>query len=144
MTHKSPDASAAPPAAAEEAIPLAQEELRIEKREVTTARVRVRTVTETEHELAWATLEEETVEVTRVPIGRMVDEPPGVRTENGVTIVPIFEEVLVVEKRLLLKEELHIRKHTTTEQVEVPVDLRKQRAIVERDDLDTTAPTEPK
>ena len=54
------------------------------------------------------------------------------RTEDGVVIVPVMEEVLVVEKRLVLKEELHIRRQVTQENVEVPVTLRKQRAVVER------------
>jgi uncharacterized protein (TIGR02271 family) len=66
----------------------------------------------------------------------VVDHAPEVRTENGVTIVPILEEVLVVEKRLVLKEELHIRKQVATENVEVPVELRKQRAVVERTPID--------
>ena len=48
------------------------------------------------------------------------------------TIVPVLEEVLVVETQLVLKEELHIRRQRTTEAVEVPVQLRKQRAMVER------------
>ena len=113
-------------------IPLVEEELRLEKRSVVTGKVRVRTVVDVIDEMAQASLEEETVEVTRVPVDRMVDEAPAVRTEDGVTIVPIVEEVLVVEKRLVLKEELHIRRQTTTETVEVPVTLRRQRAIVER------------
>ena len=54
------------------------------------------------------------------------------RTEEGVTIVPILEEVLFVEKRLVLKEELHIRRRVSSETVEVPVVLRKERAVVER------------
>ena len=54
------------------------------------------------------------------------------RTEDGVTIVPILEEVLFVEKRLVLKEELHIRRRVSTETVQVPVVLRKERAVVER------------
>jgi stress response protein YsnF len=53
-----------------------------------------------------------------------------------VTIVPVLEEVLVVEKRLVLKEELHIRRRVDTESVEVPVTLRKQRAIIEREAQD--------
>jgi len=60
-----------------------------------------------------------------------VDEAPAVRTENGVMIVPVLEEVLFVEKRLVLKEEIHIRRQRTTETVEMPVTLRKQRAVVE-------------
>lgn len=115
-----------------EAIPLAEEVLRLDKRQVVHGKVRVRTVVDVAHELTKASLEEETVEVTRVPVDRMVDQAPEVRTENGVMIVPVLEEVLVVEKRLVLKEELHIRKRTRTEDVEVPVELRKQRAIVER------------
>jgi stress response protein YsnF len=55
-----------------------------------------------------------------------------VRTEGDVVIVPVLEEVLVVEKRLVLKEELHIRRDATRENVEVPVTLRKQRAVIER------------
>jgi stress response protein YsnF len=43
-----------------------------------------------------------------------------------------LEEVLVVEKRLLLKEELRITRDATTEVAELPVTVRKQRAVVER------------
>ena len=48
------------------------------------------------------------------------------------TIVPVVEEVLFVEKRLVLKEEMHIRRDVKTETVAVPVSLRKQEAVVER------------
>ncbi len=113
-------------------IALVEEELAVSKRAVEGARVRVRTVTDTVEEIARATLHGERVEVERVPVDRMVDAAPAVREEDGVTIVPVVEEVLVVEKRLVLKEELHIRRRATTEQVEVPVQLRKQRAVVDR------------
>ena len=48
------------------------------------------------------------------------------------TIVPVLEEVLIVEKRLVLKEELRIRRSRSQETEEIPVRLRKQRAVVER------------
>jgi uncharacterized protein (TIGR02271 family) len=123
----------------EEVIPLVEETATIGKQEVLTGRVRVKSVTDTIEELAHADLQRETVEVTRVPIDRMVETAPGIRTEGDVTIVPVLEEVLVVEKRLLLKEELHIRRGVETETVEVPVTLRKQRAVVERE-----APKDPR
>ena len=123
-----------------EVIPLAEEELRVDKRMVTTGRVRVRTIVDVETELAKATLDGEAVEVTRVPVDRMIDQPPAIRTENDVTIIPILEEILVVEKRLVLKEELHVRKRKTTEDVEIPVELRKQRAVVERIPADQNDP----
>jgi uncharacterized protein (TIGR02271 family) len=116
----------------EEVLPLLQEELRVEKRNVVTGKVRVRSVVDTIEEIARAELQEERVEVTRVPIDREVSTPPTVRTEGDVTIVPVLEEVLVIEKRLVLKEELHIRRHVARENFEVPVTLRKQRAVIER------------
>jgi stress response protein YsnF len=92
----------------------------------------MRTVTGAVEELAHASVQREDIEVTRVSIDRVVETAPEIQTDGNVTIVPVFEEVLVVEKRLVLKEELHIRRRTETETVEVPVTLRKQRAIVAR------------
>ncbi len=116
----------------EERIPLVEEEVRIDKREVERGRVRVRTVTDEVEEMARATLDGEAVEVERVAVDRMVEVAPEIRTEGDVTIIPVVEEVLVVEKRLVLKEELHVRRRRTTEDVEVPVTVRRQRAVVER------------
>jgi len=115
-----------------EAVPLLEEEMRVNKRSVATGKVRVRSVVDSIEEVARAALTEDRVEVTRVPLNREVSAAPSVRTEGEVTIVPVMEEVLVVEKRLVLKEELHIRRRVTHEDVEVPVTLRKQRAVIER------------
>jgi len=123
----------------DEVIPLVEEELRIDKRSVVTGKVRVRTVVDTVEEMARATLEGRQVEVVRVPIDREIDVAPAVRTEGDVVIVPVVEEVLVVEKRLVLKEELRLQPRKTQETVEVPVTLRKQRAVVER--VGTEGPT---
>jgi len=113
-------------------IPLIEEEVRIEKREVSTGRVRVSTLIETVEENVRADLKGEEVEVTRVPVDRVVTEAPSIRTEGDVTIIPVLEEVLFVEKRLVLKEELHVRRLVTDETVEIPVTLRKERASIER------------
>ncbi len=121
-------------ASSEQTLALAEEVLKVGKRQVVTGRVRVRTETETVETMARAELEGETVEVTRVPCERYVDEAPPVRTEGEVTILPVVEEVLVVETRLLLKEEIHLRRTKTRETVEIPATLRRQRAIVERID----------
>lgn len=114
-----------------EVLPLAEETFRVEKRQVSKGKVRVRSVVDTVEELARATLEEETVEVTRVPVGTVVDKAPSIRTDGDTTIVPVLEEVLFVEKRLVLAEEIHIRRRVKKEDVEVPVTLRKQRAVIE-------------
>ena len=120
----------------EEVIPLIEETATVDTRQVITGRVRVQTITDTIEELAHAEVLQETVEVTRVPINKVVETAPEIRTDGDVTIVPVLEEVLVVEKRLVLKEELHIRRRVERETVEVPGTLRKQRAVVERTDPD--------
>ena len=118
----------------EEAIPLVEETARIDKREVQTGRVQVHTVVETSEQMVREALASRNVKVTRVPVDQLVTTVPEIRTENGVTIVPVLQEVLVVEKRLILKEEVHIEQELSHEAVEVPVSLRKQRAVVERFD----------
>jgi stress response protein YsnF len=119
----------------EDVLELVEETATLEKRDRITGRVRVSTRTETAEQLVSAALEQQDVDVTRVPVDREVDIAPPIRTENGVTIVPVLEEILVVEKRLVLREEIHIRQTTTTQSVEVPVELRRQHAVVERDDV---------
>jgi len=118
----------------EQVIPVVEETVRVDKREVVSGKVHVRTFVESVEQVVRETLTDETVEVTRVPIDRRIEQVPEVRTENGVTIVPILEERLVVEKQLFLKEELHIRRDVKSETVEVPVTLRRERAVVERFD----------
>jgi stress response protein YsnF len=117
-------------------IPLVEESLVVEKRSAVTGRVRVSTKTDVVETLAGLDLNAEAIEVTRVPIDREVDAAPSVRTEGDLTIIPVMEEVLIVEKRLVLKEEIHIRRIASQEHVEVPIALRKQSAIIERFDED--------
>jgi stress response protein YsnF len=87
-------------------------------------------------EVAREDLKTERIEAHRVEIGKEIETIPSVRTEGDTTIIPVVEEVLVVEKRLVLKEEIHMRRIISKDQVEVPVTVRKQRAVVERDDVE--------
>lgn len=123
-------------------IPLVEEQAVVGKRAVETGRVRVRTVVEQRTELVRDALTRENVEVTRVAVDRPVEAVPAIRTEGDTTIVPVVEEVLVVEKRLVLREEIHIRRQTAVEPVEQAVTLRATRAVVERsaDRQDTPIP----
>jgi len=115
------------------AIPLIEERLVTAKREVETGKVRVRTLVEERETLVEEELSRAFVEVDRVPMHREVDEVPAVREEAGVTIIPVVQEVLVVEKKLILTEEVYIRRKTAVERHAQPVILRTQRAVVERE-----------
>jgi stress response protein YsnF len=55
-----------------------------------------------------------------------------VREEDGVLIVPVLEERLVVTTELILKEEIRITKKDRTEIVREPVRLRSERVEIER------------
>lgn len=120
-----------------EVIPLVEDEVRVSTRDVVTGRVRVRTVTDTVEDVVRQELQGVRADVERLPVDQMLDPgspPPRPRVEGNVTVVPIVEEILVVEKRLLLKEEVRITLTDTTDSVEVPVQLRRQRAVIERSD----------
>jgi stress response protein YsnF len=117
-------------------IPLSAEELLVTKRTVATGKVRIKTVVDKFEEVAREDLKTERIEAHRVGIGKEIETIPSVRTEGDTTIIPVVEEVLVIEKRLVLKEEIHIRRIISKDQVEVPVTVRKQRAVVERDDVE--------
>jgi uncharacterized protein (TIGR02271 family) len=114
-----------------EILPLIEEQLHVERRQVPAGKVRVHTKLEVTNELVSQELKSERVTVSRVPINRYVEAPPQVRTEGDVTIIPILEEVLIVEKKLLLREEIHLQRTTITETVTETVPVRKQRAVVE-------------
>jgi uncharacterized protein (TIGR02271 family) len=78
----------------------------------------------------------EEVTVEHVPIGRIVQEQEAPREEDGVYIVPVYEEQLVVVKRLLLKEEIRIRRHGATETRLFEETVRRERVV--DDDPDHT------
>ena len=127
----------------ETVVPLLEEELSVAKRVVETGRVRVERVTHDHEQIVDEQLRHEKVEVQRIPVDRPIDAMPSVRQEGDITIVPIVEEILKIERCLVLKEEVHIRKVTTTERYQEKVTLRKQEATVSRIPIaDSTVPGE--
>ncbi|MGC1299849.1 MAG: YsnF/AvaK domain-containing protein [Alloacidobacterium sp.] len=120
----------------ETVMPLFEEELSVTKRVVETARVRVSRATHDHEELVDELLQHEKVEVERIPVGQTIETMPSVRQEGDVTIIPVVEEILVVERRLVLKEEVHIRRIKTTERHQEQIKLRRQEATVSRTPLE--------
>jgi uncharacterized protein (TIGR02271 family) len=120
------------PDEATEALPIVEEHLKVDKRRVETGRVRLRTVVDERLERVAEDLEREDVSIERVAVDQQVTQRPEIREENGVLIVPVCEEVLVIEKRLVVKEELHIRKNRHRERFEKAVPTRHMRVEVER------------
>jgi uncharacterized protein (TIGR02271 family) len=117
----------------EEMIPLVEEQIEVAKREIERGRVVVRKHVDTREEIAEAVLWQDELSVERVPLGVPVDVAPPVREEGDVLIVPVLEEQLVIETRLILKEELRITRHRRSETFREPVRLRVERAEVLRE-----------
>jgi len=96
-----------------EVIPVVREDVHIDKHVRETGRVVVHVEPHVKAQVVNVPLVEQDVHVERVPVNRQVDAPAPPRQEGDVTIVPVYEEILVVQKRLVLKEEIRITRRQT-------------------------------
>ncbi len=113
-------------------LPIVAEELDVQREQVTTGIVRVKKVVHEREEVVNEPLLHEEVNVEHVPINRVIDGPVESRQEGDTLIIPIMEEVLVIEKRLMLREEVHITRRQTVKNESQRVTLRQEEAVVER------------
>jgi uncharacterized protein (TIGR02271 family) len=118
---------------------LLAEELAVAKEEVETGHVRISVRTHEREALVDENLACERVEIETVPMGLRIAAVPQVRQEGDTTIVPIVEEILVVERRLMLKEEIRIKRVRTIERHQEKVMLRHQQAVVTRQENDSSS-----
>lgn len=116
----------------EERIPLVGEELEVSKRRHVTGMVRVDKEVRTEDVPVEMDLVTEEVAVRRLPVDRLVPGPIPDRWEGDTLIVSVVEEVLVVEKRLKLVEEVHITRTRRTRHTRRMVSRRREEARVTR------------
>lgn len=118
-------------------VPVIREEVQVEKRVVDTGRgVRIhKTVAEHPCHID-ERLSRDEVEVSHVPVDRIVplDAAPATRYEGDTLVVPILEEVLVVERRVRIKEELRITRTRREEHHAETVMLKSEQVSVERFD----------
>lgn len=118
-------------------VPVIEEMIEVRKQMVDTANVRIIKTVHEHEETIGEPLKRETVEVTRVPIDRAVDSAVPAREEGNTLIIPIYEERLVVQKQLYLKEELHVtRQESVDSQALQTVTLRREEVAIERQTLD--------
>jgi uncharacterized protein (TIGR02271 family) len=94
-------------------IPVVEESVNVQKRMVETGVVQIHKTVRERTEVVDQPLQSEQVEIERVPVNRIVDDVIPVRHEGDTMIISLLEEVLVVEKRLMLREEVHVKKLRT-------------------------------
>ena len=113
-------------------IPVIQEQATVQKRVVETSRVRIAKHVREYEEIVDVPHFQEEVKVQRVPVNQFVEAAPEVRTEGDTTIIPVVEERYVVEKRLFVVEELHVRKERHETHNPQKVRVLKEEVEVER------------
>src|SRR5438128_1208947 len=103
-----------PSGADEQTIELREEELVVRRELQETGTVLVKKVVDEEPARLEVEARSEEVEIEHVPVGQTVSERRDAWEEDGVLVVPVYEEQLVVTKRLVLREHLRIRRIGTT------------------------------
>src|SRR5438045_2374784 len=83
-------------------IPVLSETISVETRRHESAVIIHKTV-EQRTEIVDQPLQSEEVEIERITVNRIVEAPIPIRHEGDTMIISLLEEVLVVEKRLLLR-----------------------------------------
>jgi len=115
-----------------ERIAVLEETFPVDKAVRAANRVLINTSVEVRTEYAEIELRTGDALIERVPINRIVHVAPGIREEGDTIIVPVLEEIMVVEKRLVLKEEIHIHRREVVQHVREPVQLRSETVSLER------------
>jgi len=123
--------------------PVIEEEALISKRSVERERVKVVTHVSQHEEVVDVPVVNEEIEVTRVAVGRVVEAAELPRQEGDTLVVPVYDEVLVVEKRLVLREEVRLKRLRRERVEQQHVTLRREDVQIERKSPDAAPPRGP-
>jgi len=123
-----------------ETVPVLAETARVDKRVVETGRAVIHKSVSERDEVINALLARNDVSVERVPVDQVVTEVPVARQDGDAWVIPVMEERLVIEKQLVLKEELRIRTTTRHEAVQQTVRLREEHVDIEATDQPPAEP----
>ncbi|HYW05829.1 MAG TPA: DUF2382 domain-containing protein [Longimicrobium sp.] len=113
-------------------ITLSEEELAVGKRQVQAGEVEVRKTVETQHVTETVPVTHEEVSIERHPITGAAAGHIGEIGAQEIH-VPLTQEELVVDKRVVPVEEVVVRKHEVTENQTVEADVRREHAEVIRE-----------
>ena len=124
-------------------IPLIAEEMSVSVKKVETGGIRVHKIVRESTEIIDEPIIREHLDIERVEINQFVETAPAIRYEGEVMIVPVLEEVVVTQKRLLLREEIRLVKRR--EEISNPqqITLRREEINLEKIDSDNTTAETP-
>jgi uncharacterized protein (TIGR02271 family) len=116
-------------------IPVMQEEVNIGKKIIEKGRVKISKVVKEESEVLNLPTISEQVHIRRIPVNKIIENTPeSVRYEGNTMIISVLQEVTVVEKKLLLVEEIHLTKTSVSSEETKEITLRREEINIERSD----------
>jgi len=115
-------------------IPVIEEVLKVDKKVVETGRIHIRKEINKEEKQIEIPLTNESYEVEKVKVKNQIfDQPPSIRHEGDVIVIPVIKEVAEIKIRYEVTEEIHLKKNKTITTHTEQVTLKKEKVIVERE-----------
>jgi stress response protein YsnF len=117
-------------------IPVIEEKVEISKKVVDKAKILVSKTVNKHIESYDIPLSSEEIVVKRVPKNELIDKAPeGIRYEGDIMIIPVLKEVAVIEKRIMLVEEIHVSKFKYDKVETRDVEVRTEDIEVKRTEI---------
>ena len=114
-------------------LPVVEETVNLEKKTIETSKVKISKTVNVDTETVNLLKVQDEVQIERISINEFVQTPPPpLRYEGNIIIIPVLQEVMVTEKRLLLIEEVRITKRKVESKESQEVVLRKEEIKVQR------------
>lgn len=114
-------------------IPVIEEQIIVDKEIVETGKVRISKSVSKEQQSVDIPVNSEKVSIVRVPKNQFIERSPEVRQTGDTLVVPVVREQIVIEKKLVLVEELHIKKELIETSQTEKVTLRKEEVDIVRE-----------
>ena len=124
-------ATTEPAGPTEQTIELREEEFVVDRNVEDLGDVHIRKVVDDDPVRLEVEARSEEVEVEHIPVGQPVSERREPWEEDDVLIVPVYEEQLVVTKRLVLREQIRIRRVGATRRELFEDSVRRERIVIE-------------
>lgn len=109
---------------------LHREQLEIVKEKVITGHTHIQIRTVTESCPIDVSLTQKTVHVETIPINEFVEDIPKIHKQGNVTTIPVFEEKMVMVKKIFLKEMIKITENIQQQDYQDQVELKKQESHI--------------
>lgn len=109
-----------------------QEQVQVDKQVIETGVVHITKRVSEDRQIVNLPSSREEITVERIARNQYVETPPSVRYEGDTMIIPVLQEVIVTQKKILLVEEVYVTRHQVHEHQSQEVVLRKEAIIIER------------